>query len=95
MNAKVTEDLTGLVQSCETLIEIAPHYEIRTNLRSNVKFEQDASANITVRKLNNFYWLLEIYIYLMGNVKINLPSRYLCEIKMVYFRVLPIQAEET
>ncbi|XP_055314135.1 CD109 antigen-like [Sitodiplosis mosellana] len=54
MEAKVTEDLTGLIQSCKTNIEIETSYDIYTNLKTYVKLEQGTTANITisVRKQN-------------------------------------------
>lgn len=48
VNATVTENLTGLFQSCETWIEIATAYDIRTNRENHEKFERGTTANMTV-----------------------------------------------
>lgn len=46
--AEITENLTGLSQSCETNIEVGSTYAIRTNPDNHVKFEQESTANINV-----------------------------------------------
>lgn len=61
VEAKVTENLTGLFQSCETWIKIATAYDIRTNPETYVKFERDTTATITVCILIKHTKLLVYY----------------------------------
>lgn len=90
--ANVTENLTGLSQSCTMDIEVESTYVVRTNPDVNVKFEQGSTATMNVRRLID-----KTYFHKQGFYNKNriFHFRYPCERIAVWCPVLLIQANGT